>query len=116
MTSLAARQDIILDKLKELKGQLETMKASHRVCAKPAQNNQTQTQKSTSHNKNTAAASKPPQGRCKPKVSFCWFYIYTLSFTESLRPFTGQCPRCGDQLQSRASATELPVAATVVEE
>lgn len=37
MESLAERQDIIIDKLEELKSQLVSMKHSMRMCFKPAQ-------------------------------------------------------------------------------
>lgn len=66
MTSLAARQDIILEKLKELKDQLVTMKNNSRVCAKPAQN---PVNKSAGKKGAAAAVLAPPKGRCKPKVN-----------------------------------------------
>lgn len=61
MSSLAARQDIILDKLKELKEQLVTMKNNSRMCFKPPQN---QPKVNSKNN-----AQQLPKGRCQPKVS-----------------------------------------------
>lgn len=62
MGSLAARQDIILEKLQELKQQLATMKNSSRMCFKPPQN-----QPKSATNKSSSAVA--PKGRCQPKVS-----------------------------------------------
>lgn len=64
MNSLAARQEIILEKLNELKNQLVTMKNNSRMCNKPAQ-----FPKGGKNSKSTSAVAGPPQGRCKPKVS-----------------------------------------------
>lgn len=66
MEALAARQDIILEKLLELRNQLGTMKKNMRVCAKPPQPKQATGGK---NNKVTAeSTTAPPKGRCKPKV------------------------------------------------
>lgn len=67
MSLLAARQDIILEKLHDLKEQLVTMKNSSRVCFKPPQN-----VAKSSGGKGTKAEGKtgtPPEGRCQAKVS-----------------------------------------------
>lgn len=107
MTSLAARQDIILEKLKELKEQLVTMKNNSRMCAKPAQN-----QSKSANNKNTSVA--PPKGRCQPKVSVLQLNPQMTSNRVYL--VIGQCPWRGHQLPSGASAIEFPVAPEAVEE
>lgn len=63
MSLLAARQDIILEKLHDLKEQLVTMKNSSRVCFKPPQN----VAKSSGGKGNKAEGR--PEGRCQAKVS-----------------------------------------------
>lgn len=89
MSLLAARQDIILEKLHDLKEQLVTMKNNSRVCFKPPQNEIKST--GGKGKKSEGKTGGPPQGRCQAKVSCDWKRSFSSQLTHSV-PFTGQCP------------------------